>query len=130
MTSYVKELASLDTEIKRLNKVRKSLNEQRKLCKQRLYEYMKSRNMEEFEGVKIEKITPKTTAKRKPEKQKRKDAINLFNEIGIPDPEDFFNKFIQTQKNNVQSQQNVDNEHQEENDIEQVSDDESHADVL
>ena len=95
--SYAREINSLNTEIKRLNGKLKSLREQKKKAESNLYYRMQRDGSQKIEGITIKSVTPKERKKRKPISQKKADAINLFKEIGVTDPEDFWDEFQATQ---------------------------------
>ena len=95
--SYAKEINSLNTEIKRLNGKIKSLREQKKKAESNLYHRMQRDSSQKVEGITIKSVTPKERKKRKPISQKKADAIDLFKEIGVPNPEDFWEEFQATQ---------------------------------
>jgi len=96
--AYVREIKSLNDEFKRSNDRLKSLREQRKFKQTLLYKYMVEHNLEKYEGITINSIRPRDPIKRKPEAIKRKDAIELFRQAGINNPEDFYAEFKITQK--------------------------------
>lgn len=96
--SYVKEIQSIKEELKRINSHAKKLREQKKAAEKRLYQYMKNNDLPKYEGITIKSITPKEAKPRKPAKAKKSDAINLFYQIGVPDPESFWDEFQQTQR--------------------------------
>ena len=95
--SYAREINSLNTEIKRLNGKLKSLREQKKKAESNLYYRMQRDGSQKIEGITIKSVTPKERKKRKPISQKKADAIDLFKEIGVTDPEDFWEEFQATQ---------------------------------
>ena len=95
---YVDEIKKLEKEIKRTNEYLKKLRERKKVCESNLYKIMEKNNEEELFGVKINKVKPKEKKIRKKASDKKKDAINLFYEIGIPDPKSFWEEFQKTQK--------------------------------
>ena len=95
---YIRQIKSIDDTLKRLNAETKSLRKQKKVSQERLYSWMIKRNVEEYEGFKIEKLAPKPKARRKKEKDKREDALRLFGEVGINDPDAFWESFKATQK--------------------------------
>jgi len=94
---YVSEIESLNKEIKRLNARLKALREQRKKAQGHLYKYMEKNNMEKCGSITIKSVTPRQRKPRKPAKNKKADAINLFREIGVPDPIGFWAEFQATQ---------------------------------
>ena len=96
--AYVQEIDSLTAEIKRLNTHVKNLREQRKVAQGHLYNYMESHSLEKYRNHTIASVRPRPKKPRKPESQKKQDAIELFREAGIPDPESFFTEFKATQK--------------------------------
>ena len=96
--SYIREIQSLDGEIKRLNSHLKKLREQKKKAQGHLYSYMKRRNLEKCGKYTIKSVTPRPSKPRKPESAKKADAIELFRQVGIPDPAAFFVEFKATQR--------------------------------
>ena len=96
--SYVREIDSLTTEIKRLNERLKQLRKQKKGTEGHLYNYMTRQNIEKYGNVTRKSITPREKKSRKPDTVKRQDAIALFREVGIPNPEEFWEEFKSTQK--------------------------------
>jgi hypothetical protein len=99
---YLYEINSIDTELKRVTEHTKALKLQRSKAMSGLYSYMTSNNLQKVgEGknaITINKCAPKIKKKTKPKKYKRDDAINLFRDAGIPDPESFYLDFEKTQK--------------------------------
>ena len=55
----VREIKSIDEALKRLNDHVKKLREKKKTTQQHLYDWMVSRQLDEYEGYKAEKIAPK-----------------------------------------------------------------------
>lgn len=96
--AYVREINSLNAEIKRLNAHLKQLREQRKVVQNHLYSHMTKHHLDKYEGHTIKSVTPRQTKPRKPESAKKADAIELFRQAGISDPENFFDEFKATQK--------------------------------
>jgi hypothetical protein len=104
--SYVREINSIDRELKRINAHAKSLRAQKTSAMVGLHHYMVNHNLEKV-GTGKNTITlkkceshlpnrPKRNAK--PKAQKKADAIMLFREVGIPDPDTFYHEFEMTQK--------------------------------
>ena len=103
--NYLYEIYGIDAELKRINERSKQLRSQKKRCMTGLYNYMISQGIDRvIDGKKVITINQcdpnKKRAKIKPKKQKKEDAIYLFREIGIPNPEEFYMEFEQTQKIN------------------------------
>lgn len=98
MDGYVYEINGLSAEIKRLVVRTKELRNFKKKAEQNLFELMDKSGMDEYGGIKKEKIKPKIVTKRKGIKQKKNDAIQLFYQIGVPNPEELWVEFIKTQK--------------------------------
>lgn len=97
--SYVREIESLDKEIKRLNAVLKGLREQKKRRQSDLYEYMVANNKDKVGKITKKRIEPKEAKPpRKQACQKKAEAIVLFEQAGIPNPQDFWQRFQSTQK--------------------------------
>src|SRR5687767_7311385 len=97
-SGYVREINSIKDELKRINGRTKALKTQQKITEGYLYTYMVKHGLEEFEGIKLKKITPKPKALRKSNTQKKEEAIRLFYGIGVPDPEGLYEEFLATQK--------------------------------
>ena len=96
--SYAAEIERLDDEIKRLNTRVKNLKEQRKERRTLLYNHMEKNGIQKCKKITINSVRPKEQTKRKPESQKKQDAILLFQEVGIENPEKFYQDFKETQK--------------------------------
>lgn len=101
--SYLREINSIDAEIKRLNSVIKALRVQKRKAQDNLYFYMSRHKLESIsdknKSISIEKFAPpKPRVKSKPKKERKVEAIELFREAGIPNPEEFFEQLEATQK--------------------------------
>lgn len=95
--SYTITINRITNEIKKLNTILKDLRSQKKLTEERLYKWMKRNGVKEYEGFKRDKYSPKIKPKRKPKKECMKDSIQMFRNIGIPDPEGFYKEYQQIQ---------------------------------
>lgn len=95
---YVKRLSSIDAAIKRHNDQLKQLRKQREDIKKSFSTWMERNNQEEYAGYKLEKIKPKQKKKSKPKKEKKEDALRLFTQIGVSDPEELYEQFLITQQ--------------------------------
>lgn len=97
---YIKEIESIKKELKLLSERRKALTQRKQKLEKGLYDVMRRNQMEIYQGYKKAKLQPKptSTAPRKKKKEKYNDAIRLFTEIGVPDPEGFYEQFQKTQK--------------------------------
>lgn len=101
--SYLREIHTLDIEIKRVNDRAKALRTQKQTAKTHLYNYMKRHNLQQVQdGTKVITINqclpPKARAKAKPKKARVQEAIELFRMAGIPNPDSFYEEFEATQK--------------------------------
>lgn len=96
-TAYITEINSLKKELKRSNAHVLRLRKQKRRAEDLLYDYMVKRELTEFGGVKISKIEPKNTVRKK-KRDKKRDALDLFSKVGIDDPETFWDMFQTTQK--------------------------------
>lgn len=94
--SYVREINSIDQELKRINAKAKKLRNQKKAKEKLLYQYMVRNKLDTYQGIKLSSIQPKT--KRKTEKQKRAESIELFRKAGIPNPEQFYEEYKKQMK--------------------------------
>lgn len=100
---YIGEINSLDAEIKRITLHLKELREQKQKALDNLYNYMINHNLESVSNgsktISIKTCRPKELKPKTKSKKKRKeDAIELFREVGIPNPIEFWNQFTITQK--------------------------------
>lgn len=100
-SNYVKAIESIKGEMKRLGDRQRILREERKKTEFRLFQWMRARGYQDFEGYKLEKLKPKEMVPvlRKKKKEKVADAINLFRDIGVSDPVGLYQEFLATQKN-------------------------------
>jgi hypothetical protein len=96
--AYVRQIGSIDEALKRLNEETRTLRKQRGIAKQRLHDWMKKNGHEEYQGYKLAKIAPKPKVPRKKAKEKKEDAMRLFRDIGVNDPEELWVEFLRTQK--------------------------------
>lgn len=96
--SYVREIAGYTKELARLKKERDKWMANKKLAEKHLYEYMVQMNLERVGDITKKSIAPKDKQPRKPKSAKKRDAINLFHKIGVPDPDSFWREFERTQK--------------------------------
>jgi hypothetical protein len=95
---YVRQIKSLDEALHRHNEQTKNIREQRNKAKERLYKWMKSHNLEEYQGYKLNKLAPRPKVPRKKTREKKEDALRLFTNIGVDDPEELWVAFQRTQK--------------------------------
>jgi seryl-tRNA synthetase len=95
-SSYVSKINSIDEALKRANTHIKTLKTEKKQAQERLYKYMVSKKLEEYEGVTLKKIAPKQKVVRKKENEKKQDAMKLFSDIGVDDPETLYTTFVET----------------------------------
>ena len=101
--SCVREIRSVEKELKRIAKQTKDLREQKKKAESRLLEYMKRNSITSYSGLHKELLEKKFLIKTyKKANEKREEAFRLFMETGIPTPEDFWEKVRSTQKPNVE----------------------------
>ena len=93
MEGTVREISSLNAEIKRLNTRKRDLMDQKKRAQQILYNYMNDNNLEEYKGIKVKRIEPKPKRQRASIKHKRDTAIDMLFRAGIPDPQGFWSNY-------------------------------------
>lgn len=106
---YMCELNTIDAELKRINEHAKNLRLQRTRVLGALYRYMCSNNLEKVSygkrDISIKQCAPREKRiAAKPKKEKKRDAIELFRDMGIPNPEKFYIEFEGTQKNTHHAQ--------------------------
>lgn len=97
-SGYVNEIKSIDRELKNLGKRGKLLRDQKRVAQNRLYDYMRYNNVEEFEGIKKKSICPKPKKDSKTKQEKRDDAVELLRQKGVPYPEEFYDELMKTQR--------------------------------
>lgn len=98
MESRANEIKNINKELEQLNKRKRLLIDRKKVVQQELYKYMSEHNLKNINDVKSYKIKPQESVPRKGLRSKKRDALNLFREVGIPNPEEFWNDFQKTQK--------------------------------
>lgn len=105
--SYLREINTIDSELKRINAHSKNLREQKSRVMSGLHNYMKTNNLEkvttnEGKNITINQCKPKEKKPRglvsKTKNQRRLAAIELFKDAGIPNPSQFYQDFESTQK--------------------------------
>lgn len=99
---YLVEINNIDNELKRINEHAKNLRAQKAKTMGGLRQYMISNGLEQVSDgkktISLKKCEPRKKARSKPKKQKRSDAIQLFRDAGIPNPEKFYEEFESVQK--------------------------------
>jgi hypothetical protein len=114
-SSYVYEIEKIDRELKRINAHAKNLRTQRNRSMAGLYNYMKSNNLEQVGSGKniitIKKCAPKEKkiSKLKPKAQRRAEALELFSDAGIPNPEQFYEDLERVQRAERAEQSEMEN---------------------
>jgi hypothetical protein len=84
--SYATEITNINKELEQLKARTKYLRNLKRKSEKELYDYMVKNEVKNVLGVKMYEIKPKDKIKRKGEKAKKRDAIVLFKQTGIPDP--------------------------------------------
>lgn len=97
-SGYVAEIKSIDGELKNLARRSKLLRDQKRIAQNRLYDHMRHNGLDEFEGIKKKSIAPKPKKESKTKQEKRDDAVELLRQQGVPYPEEFYDKLLQTQR--------------------------------
>jgi len=97
-SGYVSEIKSIDRELKKLSERSKLLRNQKRVAQNRLYDHMRHNGLDEYEGIKKKSIAPKPKKETKTKQEKRDDAVDLLRQQGVPYPEEFYDKLMQTQK--------------------------------
>jgi hypothetical protein len=65
----------------------------------RLYQYMKKNGVEKLDGITINSIKPRSEQlPRKKKSEKKRDAVELFEQIGVSDPEGLWMEYQATQR--------------------------------
>ena len=95
--AYVREIGSLDTELKRLSVRVKALRCQKKEKQVLLCIYMERNSLEKYGGLTLKSVTARQSRPRKPAAAKKDDAMELFRDAGIDNPSEFWDNFKATQ---------------------------------
>jgi len=97
--AYRSEIESLKSEISRLREHMRRLTAQKKKAEHNLYNHMERTGLDKVGRITKKSIAPKNPPKpRKKKADKQRDAIQLFYETGIPDPEAFWDELQATQQ--------------------------------
>ena len=104
--SFIYVINEINSELRRLNTRVKELRELRKKQERSLYSAMKALNVESSGGYtkkslesKYGTLTENTSDKiRRTKKIKTTEALELFRQTGIPDPEGFLKNYKATQR--------------------------------
>ncbi len=117
MSTYVRELRSIDQEMRRLRKQLKTLQTLKQAPTTALYNFLNSQMFlqhsrveggktlylireewtDNYEGIPIKKLLPRLPRKIKSATAKKRDALTFFRQEGVPDPDAFFERFYSTQ---------------------------------
>lgn len=84
---YVAKVKSLDKAVKEKNTQLKKLREQRETANLHLYNWMVRNQVQEYEGIKISRITPKKKRPRKKLAEKKQETIGVLADLGVENPE-------------------------------------------
>jgi hypothetical protein len=93
----IRQIRDIDEALSRLNPQVRELREKKKAAQERLYKWMVSHHLETFEGVSRKKIAPRPKIVRKKEAEKKRDAIQLFQSVGVNDPGELWEEFKRSQ---------------------------------
>lgn len=100
---YSAELRLIEKELKISNKKSNDLRKRKKIVSEKLYNYMCKYNLTAVDGYSREKLEPPAPKpEKKTESQKRRDAMELFEQVGIRNVDQFYQEFARTQKSNAQ----------------------------
>lgn len=87
MADHARRIQKIDAEIKRLQARIKELRGEREKAAVMVVKAMDRTGVDEIEGVKRARVTPKQRAPLKPKKARDRDALALLSQIGVPNPE-------------------------------------------
>lgn len=94
--AYVRQIEILDRELAKLNSRTRDLRQKRANSKEKLSKWMERHALEEYQGYKREKLVPKKIVRKKA-KEKERDAIKLFEDLGAPNPRELWLELKKTQ---------------------------------
>ena len=89
---FVRQLRTIDESLKKYNERIRELKKRREFAHEKLSEWMAKKGMEEYKGIPLK--TKKSKPRKKPvtKKYKKQNMLKLFNDIGVPDPEDIIQR--------------------------------------
>lgn len=93
---FTSELRKVEGELKHYNAKVNALRKSKTNLKLQLYNYMEKHNLQELEGYTLTELKPKEKKMRKSKistTQKKQNAISLFKNVGIINPEKFYEEF-------------------------------------
>lgn len=96
--AYVRVIKEIKEELTRLAVLSSELRIQKKEQEKYLRKYMKKNKLEKYKDITLKSITPKRPSLIKPKDKKKEDAINMFRDQGIENPEEFWNELQISQK--------------------------------
>lgn len=91
----------VDEQIKQMNKKVRDLRVKRNKIGEKLHSYAVKRGYsdeDEYCGIPVKKLVPRTFPNRKTEKQRRKDGINYLKMLGTPNAEVIYENFKRAEK--------------------------------
>ena len=97
-SAFAAEITAIDGELKNMRGRAKMLRAQRSIAAKPLATFMIQNGFEEYAGVKLSKIVQKPFQPRKKPSEKKRDALELYRAVGIPDPASFWLQHQATQK--------------------------------
>lgn len=105
--SYIREIDSIDQELKRTNARLKILRNQKREKQTLLYKYMIKNKLDTYRGKSLASVRPREHYQRKTEAQKKQESIMLFREAGIDNPEEFYQEYKEKLKSKDPSNENL-----------------------
>jgi len=105
--AYIREIDSVDKELKRMNIKIKQLRAQKKAKQELLYKYMVKNKIEKYKNKTISSVRPKECTHRKTEAQKKEESIKIFRDAGIENPEEFYLEYKEKLKNKPDKERTI-----------------------
>jgi hypothetical protein len=103
-----REINTIRAEISRIGKYVKTLRQKKQKLTDVLYVFMSEKGLKKYNNITLASIKPRT--KRKTIKEKKKDAMELFEKEGISDPEGFWLDFQRALKASKTEKEDENNE--------------------
>lgn len=92
--SYTAELRIVERELKLYNAKTRAARERKRKLTENLYKYMQRNGISKVEGYTLDKVTPKQPREKpkpkKPEREKKRDIVELYRQVGILNPEQLY----------------------------------------
>ena len=99
LSSYMQQLKSLNTEIKRMNDALKKLRKTKRETEEHIQNFLKNKNLTQVRhNNNIISLTEKNKRERKTKQQKTQDTINILSKYGIRNTQSLVKEIMNAQQ--------------------------------